>query len=237
MTAVTPDAGAVASVDVHPPRGAVTAVALVLPGGKADSFAPGDPSGLAALRMRPFATSLHRAGRERGLAVWTVRYRYRGWNGTDRSPVADTEWALEQVRRRHGGVPVVLVGHSMGGRTSLRAAGDRSVRGVCALAPWTEPGDPVDQLTGRSVLIAHGTWDVVTSAVGSRRYAERAAAVTSPVGRCVVEGDIHAMLFRWRSWHAISTGFTLGTLGLAPMPRRIQRVLTAGAAGDFQVRT
>jgi dienelactone hydrolase len=124
----------------------------------------------------------------------------------------------------------------MGGRTAFRAADDSSVRGVCALAPWTESGDPVDSLAGRSVLIAHGTWDMVTSAAGSIRYAERAAAVTSPVGRFVVVADTHAMLFRWRRWHAIATGFTLGTLGLAAMPRRIERAFAAGATGDFRIR-
>jgi pimeloyl-ACP methyl ester carboxylesterase len=232
----TQSAGRSASVDVREPDGLVTAAVLVLQGGKADSFDPGDPSGLAAVRMRPFASSLHRGGRSHGLAVWTVRYRFRGWNGADRSPVADTRWALDEVRRRHGDVPVVLVGHSMGGRTAFRAADDSSVRGVCALAPWTESGDPVDSLAGRSVLIAHGTWDMVTSAAGSLRYAERAAAVTSPVGRFVVEADTHAMLFRWRRWHAIATGFTLGTLGLAPLPRRIERAFAAGATGDFRIR-
>jgi pimeloyl-ACP methyl ester carboxylesterase len=229
--------GRSATVDVREPDGPVTAVALVLQGGKADSFDAGDPAGLAAVRMRPFAGSLHRSGRSRGIAVWTVRYRFRGWNGADRSPVADTRWALEEVRRRHGDVPTVLVGHSMGGRAALRAADDPSVGAVCALAPWTESGDPVAQLAGRAVLIAHGTWDMVTSAAGSARYAERAAAVTSPVGRLVVEGDTHAMLFRWRTWHSIATGFTLGTLGLAPMPRRIEKALAAGATGNFRIRT
>ena len=233
----TPAAVPVAAVEVQPPNAEVAAVALVLPGGKAKSFAPGDPKGLAAVRMRPFAGSLHRAGRSRGLAVWTVEYRYRGWNGDARSPVVDAEWALDEIRRRHGDVPVVMVGHSMGGRTVLQAAGDPSVRGVCALAPWTEPRDPVQQLAGRSLLIAHGTWDTVTSAAASRRYAERAAAITSPVGRLVVEADLHAMVFRWRRWHAIATGFALGTLGLAPMPHRIERAFAAGAAGNFRVRT
>jgi pimeloyl-ACP methyl ester carboxylesterase len=233
---VTPDVdGRSATVDVRDPAGPVTAVAIVLHGGKSDSFDASDPNGLAALRMRPFAGSLNSSGASHGLAVWTVRYRFRGWNGSDRSPVADTEWALAEVRRRHGDVPVVLVGHSMGGRTALYVAADASVRGVCALAPWTEAGDPVDQLAGRSLLIAHGTWDMVTSAGGSKRYAERAAAVTSPVGRFVVRGDTHAMLFRWRRWHSIATGFTLGTLGLAPMPRRIEQAFAAGEAGDFQV--
>jgi pimeloyl-ACP methyl ester carboxylesterase len=227
----------IASVDVRAPDRAVKAVALVLHGGKADSFDASDPNGLAAVRMRPFAGSLHRSGASRGLAVWTVRYRFRGWNGPERSPLADTLWALEQVRRQHGDVPVVLIGHSMGGRTALYAAADDSVRGICLLAPWTETGDPVEQLAGRSVLLAHGAWDVVTSATGSLRYAERAAAVTSPVGRFVVRADTHAMLFRWRRWHAIATGYTLGTLGLTPMPQRIEAAFEAGSTGNFAVHT
>jgi hypothetical protein len=231
------DTGQQASVDVLDPDVDVRAVALVLPGGKARSLEPSDPGQLAVVRMRPFARSLHRGGARAGLAVWQVRYRVRGWNGEERSPVVDAGWALDEVRRRHGEVPVVLVGHSMGGRTAMYAAGDPSVRGVCALAPWIESGDPVAQLGGRSVLVAHGTWDMITSAPASRRYAERAAEVTSPVGRFVVEGDTHAMLFRWGRWHAIATGFALGTLGLGPMPRRIERAFARGAAGDFRVRT
>lgn len=235
---MTPEgSGSLASVDVRAPDGPVKAVAMVLHGGKADSFDASDPNGLAAVRMRPFAGALHRAGAKRGLAVWTVRYRFRGWNGPDRSPLADTLWALEEVRRQHGDVPVVLVGHSMGGRTAMYAAGDDSVRGICLLAPWTEAADPVDQLAGCSVLVAHGAWDVVTSASGSLRYAERAAAVTSPVGRFVIRADTHAMLFRWRRWHAIAAGYTLGTLGLAPIPRRIVTVFEAGTAGNFAVHT
>jgi pimeloyl-ACP methyl ester carboxylesterase len=233
---VTPAVSAsTASVDVRAPDGAVKAVALVLHGGKADSFDVSDPNGLAAVRMRPFAGSLHRSGTSRGLAVWTVRYRFRGWNGPDRSPLADTLWALDEVRRQHGEVPVVLVGHSMGGRTAMYAAGDDSVRGICLLAPWTESADPVQQLAGRSVLVAHGGWDMVTSAAGSLRYAERAAAVTSRVGRFVVRADTHAMLFRWSRWHGIATEFTLGTLGLTTMSRRIEAAFEAGSKGDFAV--
>jgi pimeloyl-ACP methyl ester carboxylesterase len=204
------------------------AVALVLPGGRAHSFAPTEPTQLSSVRMRPFASLLHRRGRAQGLAVWTVRYRYRGWNGDQRCPVVDTEWALEEVRRRHGDVPVVVVGHSMGGRTALAVGGDPSVRGICALAPWTERTDPVEQLTGSTVLIAHGSLDFVTSRQASRDYAERAAA---GVGYIVVRGDVHAMLFRWRRWHRIAAGFSLGALGIAPMPRRIEQAFNPQKQG------
>jgi pimeloyl-ACP methyl ester carboxylesterase len=226
-----PDPGPVAlaaSVDVLPSDGPTTSVVLVLPGGKAKSFEPGDPTKLSAARMRPFASMLHRRGRAHGLAVWTVRYRYRGWNGDQRSPVVDAQWALEEVRRRHGDVPVAVIGHSMGGRTSLAIGGDPSIRGVCALAPWTESGDPVQQLAGSTVLIAHGNLDMVTSPRASRQYAARAAKVAARVGYIVVVGDMHAMVFRWRRWHRIATGFSLGVLGIAPMPRRIERALDRG---------
>jgi alpha-beta hydrolase superfamily lysophospholipase len=215
-----------ASVDVQEPVGETTAVVIVLSGGKARSFALADPSQLTAVRMRPFASFLHRRGRRRGLAVWTVRYRYRGWNGAERSPVADVQWALEEVRRRHGDVPVVVVGHSMGGRTALAVGGDRSVRGICALAPWTEPTDPVAQLAGKTVLIAHGSFDVVTSPSGSYSYARRAAQVAARVGYIVVRGDLHAMLVRWRTWHRLAAGFTLGVLEIAPLPRGIARAFS-----------
>jgi predicted esterase len=222
---VIPDGALLPSVAVLDPDGPVAAVVLVLHGGRENSLEPAQPSQLAAVRMRPIAAMLHRRGRSRGLAVWTVNYRYRGWNGTEQSPVADTRWALDEVRRRHGDLPVVLLGHSMGGRTALAAGGDSLVRGVCALAPWTVRDDPVAQLAGKTVLIAHGSRDRVTSPRGSRAYAGRVSQVAARVGYIVVRGDIHAMLLRWRTWHRIATGFTLGVLELAPMPRVVRKAL------------
>jgi pimeloyl-ACP methyl ester carboxylesterase len=225
LTRPTPDvaAAAAATVDVLPANGTTTAVAIVLSGGKAHSFDLTDPGQLTAVRMRPFAKRLHRYGRDRGLAVWTVRYRYRGWNGSKRSPVSDAQWALDEVRRQHGEIPVIVVGHSMGGRTALAIGGDPAVRGICALAPWTEAGDPVEQLAGSTVLIAHGNFDMVTSPRASHRYAHRAAQFAAQVGYLSIRPDLHAMIFRWGTWHRLATGFTLGTLGFTPMPRRIER--------------
>jgi pimeloyl-ACP methyl ester carboxylesterase len=141
------------AISVQPANGSTRAIAIVLPGGRADSFELTQNRHLSAVRMRPFARSLHGAGRHAGLTVMLLRYRYRGWNGREMSPVADARWALDDARARHGDVPVVLVGHSMGGRTALRVAGHDSVRGVAALAPWLPDGDrprhagPSDQPT------------------------------------------------------------------------------------------
>lgn len=197
----------------YSPGDDVRAVALVLPGGRADSFDPGESRHLSGVRMRPIARSLRRAGRRRGVAVLQLRYRYRGWNGTEMSPVADAQWALRRIRERHGAVPVVLVGHSMGGRTALRVAGDEAVLGVVALAPWLPDGEPVDQLAGRDVVIAHGTLDRVTSPRASQRFAERAEPVAKHVDYIAVRGDSHAMLLRARTWHRLATRFTLQMVG------------------------
>lgn len=197
------------ALTVHAPTGSACAVALVLPGGRADSFEPSESRHLSAVRMRPIARALHRAGRSRGLAVALLRYRYRGWNGTEMSPVADALWALNDVRARYGTVPVVLVGHSMGARTAMRVAGDESVRGVVGLAPWLPDGEPVEQLAGREVLIAHGNLDRVTSPAASRRFAERAESVAKRVDYVTVRGDAHAMLLRPATWHRLATRFTL----------------------------
>lgn len=213
----------VASVDVKAPDGDTTAVVMVLGGGKANSFDLTDSGQLTALRMRPFASFLRRQGRSHGVAVWTVRYRYRGWNGEQRSPVADVQWALDEVRRRHGEIPVVLVGHSMGGRTALALGGDPSVRGICALAPWTERADPVVQLAGSTVLIVHGSRDMVTSPRGSRSFARHAAEAGARVGYVAIRGEMHAMVFQWRRWHRLAAGFALGVLGIEPIPSDINR--------------
>jgi hypothetical protein len=116
----------------------------------------------------------------------------------------------------------------VGGRPAGARPGDPLVRGVCALAPWTESGDPVKQLAGRTVLIAHGNFDMVTSPRASRAYAKRATQVAARVGYVVVRGDWHAMLFRWPTWHRLAVGFTLGILGISPMSRRIESALTRG---------
>ena len=196
----------------------IAAVAFVLHGGTEWSHAPTRPWSPSVLRMHPIAWYLRRRGREHGLAVWSLRFAVRGWNGDEMSPMADVRWALEEVRSRHGDVPVALVGHSMGGRAALRAGGGQ-VRSVVALAPWLPAGEPVDRLAGCSVLIAHGNKDRRTSHKRSREFAHEAAAVAEHVSYVEVRGSGHAMLRRARRWHRLTTDFVLGSVGFAtPAP-------------------
>jgi pimeloyl-ACP methyl ester carboxylesterase len=205
-------------------RGA-RAVVLVLHGGQETSTAPVNRLRPAYLRMLPFALDLARAGRRARIGVVALRYRFRGWNGPAMDPVADARLALAEIRRRHPDVPVVLVGHSMGGRVALRVADDPAVVGVCALAPWTPDGEPVAQLAGRTVLLAHGTRDAVTDPERSYAYAVRAKEVTGAVCRFEVRDEAHAMLRRAGEWRRLVRRFTLGVLRVTEFDHIISTAL------------
>ncbi|WP_033292846.1 alpha/beta hydrolase [Amycolatopsis jejuensis] len=196
-------------VRVRRARGQTRAVALVLHGGAEHSTVPVGWWRLAYLRMVPLARSLHRAGRPHGLEVRLLRNRVYGWNAPAESPIPDARWALERIRAEHPGLPVVMVGHSMGGRVALRVADDPAVTGVCALAPWTPPGEPVDAVAGRAVLIVHGTRDRMTSPAESYTFAERARAVAARVARFEIAGEGHSMLRRPGVWTRLMCAFTL----------------------------
>jgi pimeloyl-ACP methyl ester carboxylesterase len=215
-------------------RAPARAVVLVLHGGREHGYAKAR-RGLAYLRTRRFGRALRKTGGGHGVAVWLLRYRYRGWNPPHEHPVADARWALEKIRATHGDVPVVLLGHSMGGRVAFRVAADPSVRAVCALAPWTETGEPVEQLAGRTVLIAHGDEERMTDPALSYSYALRAKQVTDRVCRFDVHGDGHAMLRRAADWTGLVCRFVLGELGVEPLHPAIANALAEPAPDGLRV--
>ncbi|MDQ2788309.1 MAG: alpha/beta hydrolase [Pseudonocardiales bacterium] len=195
--------------------GSVRSIVLLLHGGEETSTKTAGRWRGPYLRMIPFAAALHRQGHRRGLSVLLLRYRYRGWNDPELPPLADARWALDHLGEHYPDAPVALLGHSMGGRTALRVADHPAVVAVCALAPWTPEGEPVRQLTERSVLIAHGDRDRVTDPRLSYRFAVRARAASDRVCRFDVLGDGHAMLRRHRDWSALVTRFIEPALGLS----------------------
>jgi predicted alpha/beta-hydrolase family hydrolase len=207
------DAAGTPYLDVTEPRGVpVRGIAVVMHGGRARSTAQARDNQLAVLRMRPFAADLRRAGGPVGLTVARLRFGVRGWNGSRQSPVHDARWALDKLATRYRGIPVALVGHSMGGRTAIYAADHPSVAAVVGLAPWLETGDPTDTVAGRRVLIAHGDRDRITNPRASAAWAQAVAPIAASVTYVTVTGERHSMLRRAKVWTKLTTGYVLGVL-------------------------
>ncbi len=205
------------------------AVALVLHGGAEYGADVVRPWRLAYLRMVPVARAVRAAGARHGLEVRLLRNRVRGWNEPDRHPVEDARWALERIRTERPGLPVVLVGHSMGGRVALQVCDDEAVRGVCAFAPWTPDAEPVEPVAGRTVVIAHGVLDSVTSPGDSYRYAQRADAHAARLARFDVMAESHALLRRPALWNRLAAEFAVQTAGLVPQHGLLARAFAHDA--------
>lgn len=194
---------------VQAAQGPTRGVVLVLHGGRSKSTEPVQARHLSPARMVPFAHRLHREGSSLGLAVWRLRNSVRGWNGADMSPLRDARWALAQIHEKHPGVPIFLLGHSMGGLTALCAADDPAVDAVVALAPWVSGETPAERTTGRKVLIVHGTTDKWTSPSESLAYSRRAAGNAAAMRYVSLEGAGHFMLSRVGLWHSLATDSVL----------------------------
>jgi dienelactone hydrolase len=164
--------------------------------------------GRCAAMQRSITGRAHTAG----VSTWLLRYRHRGWNG-GAGPVADAHWALDQVRRELGDVPVVLLGHSMGARTSVHVADDPAVVGVVGLAPWFPPGERVSALAGRHLIAAHGRRDKITSFRATAAYVDRARpqAVSAELRDMGHVG--HYMLRRIPAWNDVAVSGALELLG------------------------
>jgi pimeloyl-ACP methyl ester carboxylesterase len=208
------------------PRGIV----LVLHGGQSESSAPVSPRQLAVLRMIPVADAVRRAVGRDGIEVRRPLFSMRGWNGGQASPAADLVRVLDEIQAKHPGVPAVLIGHSMGARAAMRAAGHPAVIAAAGLAPWLPGGEPVEQLAGRRVLLAHGTADRITSPADTWAYAERARGLCDLTVVEVARGD-HPMLRRASLWHGLAAEFARAAFGRPAGVGEAAAALTASARG------
>jgi dienelactone hydrolase len=216
-------------LEVRPADGSTTAVALFCHGGTVASVEPPRERALSLVRMRAVEQFVSTAGAGRGLTTGLLRYRVAGWNGMAADAFADVRWSLDRIRAEHGDVPIVLVGHSMGGRAALRAGGGPQVSAVCALAPWTPPGEPVGHLCGATVAILHGRGDRWVPAALSAEFAQRAQRAGAHVARFTVAGG-HSMVRRAHLWHTFVRDVVLAGAGLAPARADIARALSRGDA-------
>ncbi|WP_370616917.1 alpha/beta hydrolase [Mumia sp. Pv 4-285] len=215
-------------VPVRVPR-AATGVVLVLHGGGArEEDAVVSPVQLSVLRMVPVARRLARAGGG-GLAVYRLLNSRRGWDAR-LSPLGDVRWALDDVRDRHGSLPVALVGHSLGGRAALLSAGEPEVASVVALAPWVYAADgaKVDP-EGCRILAVHGTQDRISDLGRTVQVVEQLRRTTQ-AGLVLVEGGSHGMLRRRGRFEGLAADFVTATLLDRPPREEAVRDVLAGAA-------
>ena len=212
---------------------AVRGVVLMLHGGRASSHDPVRSTNTSWLRMLVLQRRLAGPANAAGVAVELLRYAERGWNadsGSEPGPVRDGRWALRQVAERYGGVPVVLVGHSMGGRAVCRLADAHGVDGLVALAPWLAPGEPVNAARGQRLMLAHGSMDRWTSPAGSLEWSVRAREVGAQVARFELPMVGHFMFARAGEWNGLVRRGTLGLLGIEPLPAAVTDAFAAPAA-------
>jgi dienelactone hydrolase len=191
----------VSRLDHYISPAAPRAVLLMLHGGQEHSEEPVSNRHASWWRMAVLASTLKGFATEHELALSLLQYGQRGWNGsTDPAPVRDARTALAELAVTYPDTPVVLIGHSMGGRTACRSADDARVIGVVALAPWLPENEPNASMADRHLRVMHGTRDTWTSARSSREYVERSRPIAASATWVANEGAGHFMLRHSRAW-------------------------------------
>ena len=197
--------------------GPPTGLVLMLHGGKADGLTTVDDSSASWRRSRWMRDHIGDRLNRAGTSVLLLRYGLRGWNERSPegpSPVPDARWALDEVRRELGEVPVVLLGHSMGGRTAVAVADDPNVVGVVALAPWLPPDEPTGALAGKHLAAAHGRSDKITSYRQTRAFCRAAEDVAASVELHSMGRVGHYMFRHVADWNAFAVSRSLAQLGV-----------------------
>lgn len=185
-----------------PAPGTARAVVLVLHGGQERNHDPVENKHASWWRMALITKALRPFAARHEMTVVLVQYRKRGWNdAADPDPVRDARWALRHISQTYPGLPVVIVGHSMGGRTACRVADDEGVAGVVALAPWLPQGEPNETIASKVLRVIHGTRDRWTSAAWSKDYVARSQGLAASATWTSMPRAGHFMLRRVGEWN------------------------------------
>lgn len=184
---------------------------LILPGGKESDATASRTWHLANQRMIWLEWALRRR-LGRAVAVRRVRYAMRGWNSPDRPALRDAQAALSAMQQDLDAKPVVLVGHSMGGRVAAHLAEHNPVSGVVALAPWWPRAEASLVPTTCRLLTIHGTADRWTDPRSSEAQT-RAARERGVDARWIgMPGAGHFLLRDVGEWHRLTAEFVAAEL-------------------------
>lgn len=217
---INSDAGA--ALASRPRSGATPTVAavLVLHGGSVESVTPTRWRDSAVVRLWSVARAVDRGVPNVG--VHRLKFSVRGWNGDGSAVIGDARWALAQLRRWYPGLPIVVVGHSMGGRVAVHIGGDPDVAGVVLLAPWVPSGDPADQLAGIPVVMVRGGRDRTIPLATTLPWISHAQNAGAKMSRTVLPWAEHTMLLRFWVWHRWAAAGVREVLSPTPVITREQ---------------
>ena len=192
------------------PRGLV----LMLHGGAQHSQRPVDGRSLSLRRTQMMYAALAPRVADAGCALALLSFTVKGWNAHQGAPapVTDARRALAEIGERHPGVPVVLLGHSMGARAAVHVADQEQVVGVVGLAPWLPADEPVGAVAGKHVVAAHGRRDRITSPRQTRAFLERAGRIAASTEFVDMGPAGHYMLTHVRAWNRAALRASLGML-------------------------
>ncbi|MCE9621607.1 MAG: alpha/beta fold hydrolase [Actinomycetia bacterium] len=181
-------------------RRAAAATVILIHGGREVGTRPVRRFDLPLVRIELFRLAIRGKLRRRGIAVRRLRFSQQGWNHDGASAIADLRALVEELAVGSG-ANVVLVGHSMGGRTAIRLIDHPTVAGVVGLAPWLPLGEPMGDVAGRWLLIAHGDSDRTTYPQASFDFVQRALSAGACARHVVVPGEGHALMNHPRWWN------------------------------------